>query len=163
MKDKKFAGIIALIFMIGLTAFAIWGSDFFANLNSDEVVAMDVNGFEGIEEASKTVSGEDVTGYVISASAKGYNGDVKMTITFENDGVTIKEFEVTEQKETDGLGAKIAEPEFATSLQGVVAPVQLAGQDGEGTVIDGIAHATFSSTAVVDGINNAIAFIAENK
>ncbi len=164
MKDKKFAGIISLIFMVALTAFAIWGSDFLANLGADEAVAMDVNGAEGVVEASKTVDKDgNATGYVVVTTAKGYAGDIKMTITFEADGTTIKEFVVDENKETPGLGAKIAEAEFTSSLQGIKAPVYLAGKEGEGTAIDGVSNATYSSTAVVDGINYANAFLAANK
>lgn len=164
MKDKKFAAIIALVFMIGLTAFAIWGSDFLANLNAEETVTMDVNGAEGIVEASKTVGGDgNATGYVVVTKAKGYAGDVVMTITFEADGATIKDFVVNENKETPGLGSLIAEAEFTGSLKGVTAPVHLNGSEGEGTAIDGVSHATFSSTAVVNGINFANNFLAANK
>ncbi len=164
MKDKKYAGIISLVFMIALTAFAIWGSDFFANLNADKSVAIDVNGAEGVVEASKTVDGDgNATGYIVVTKAKGYHGDVKMTITFDADGSTIKNFEVNEQTETEGLGSLIAEPDFATSLQGVKAPVYLNGSEGEGTTIDGVTNATYSSMAVVNGINYANAFIAANK
>ena len=164
MKDKKFAGIISLIFMIGLTAFAIWGSDFLAKLNADETVVMDVNGAEGVVEASKTVDGNgNATGYVVVTTAEGFHGNVKMTITFDADASTIKEFEVNEQTETEGLGSLITAPEFATSLQGVTVPVYLTGKEGEGTAIDGVAHATYSSTAVVNGINYANAFLAANK
>ena len=164
MKDKKFAGIISLVFMIALTAFAIWGSDFLANMNAAETVAMDVNGAEGIVEASKTVDGDgNATGYVVVATAIGYNGDVKMSITFDADATTIKSFEVLENNETPGLGALIAEADFTGSLQGVTTPVHLTGTEGEGTAIDGVSNATYSSKAVVTGINSANAYLAANK
>lgn len=164
MKDKKYAGIIALIFFIALTAFTIWGSDMFSNWNADETVAMDVNGEEGIVKASKTVDADgNVTGFIVVTKAKGYDGDVTMTITFEADGTTIKEFEVNENNETPGIGSLITEADFTTSLKGVTAPVYLDGKEGEGTPIDGVSNATYSSTAVVNGINYANAFLTQNK
>lgn len=164
MKDKKYAGIIALVFFVALTAFAIWGSDFFTNRSKEDRVPIKVDGEEGIVEAYKKVDKEgNVTGYMVVTKAKGYKGDVTMTITFKADGSTIEEFEVNENNETPGLGSIIAEPEFTTSLTGITAPVHLAGKEGEGTAIDGVSNATYSSLAVVNGINYANAFLAENK
>ena len=47
-------------------------------------------------------------------------------------GETVTNAEVTEQNETEGLGAKIADAEFLSQFEGVKAPVVLPGMKLEG-------------------------------
>ena len=53
-------------------------------------------------------------------------------------------------KETEGLGSKAKEPDFTDQFQGKQPPLTL-GQD-----IEGISGATITSTAVVEGTNQAV-------
>lgn len=164
MRDKKYAGIIAGLFVVAVTAFTIWGTDFLKAKNTDEAVAMDVNGAEGVKEASKMQDKDgNVTGYTVVTSTKGFGGDVELTISFEADGTTVSGMELGENKETAGLGSKIGDAEYTATLQGVAAPVQLKGSNGTGTEIEAVTGATFSSKAVEEGINSAYNFIQANK
>ena len=55
-----------------------------------------------------------------------------MNVAFDDTAATISKVEVVEQSETEGLGAKIAEPEFLSQFEGVSAPVYLPGMSAEG-------------------------------
>ncbi|MDO5520418.1 MAG: FMN-binding protein [bacterium] len=164
MRDKKYAGIIAGLFVVSITAFTIWGTDFLQSRNASEAVAMDVKGTEGIKEAS-TMKDKDgnVTGYTVVTTSKGFAGDVEITVSFEADGTKISGFELGANSETPSIGSKIGDAEFTGALTGVAAPVQLKGTNGTGTEIDGVTGATFSSTAAETSINNAYNFIQSNK
>ena len=74
---------------------------------------LDVSGAENIEKAAKTDSG-----YVVTVKEKGYGGDILMDVSFDADAKKITKVEVTEQSETENLGARIAEPEFLSQFEG---------------------------------------------
>lgn len=152
MKDKKFAGIIALGFIAILTFFAIMGSDFALNGgNSGE--SMDVSGSENVKEAimyadeNGTVSSYDVT-----TSTQGFGGEVLVTVSFEGDKNTISAVSIVADSETTGLGSLVTEADFTSQFAGKSAPLTISD-------IDAVSGATISSTAVVDGINSANEFL----
>lgn len=164
MRDKKYAGIIAGLFVVAITGFTIWGTDFLKAKNSSTEVAIEVNGAEGVKEAAKLEDKDgNVTGYAVVTTTKGFHGDVELKLTFDADGKTLSGMEVVAQTETEGLGAKVAEPEYLAKFSGVATPVQLAGSNGTGTEVEAISGATITSTAVTTSINNASNFIQSNK
>ena len=64
---------------------------------------------------------------------KSYASDIVMNVSFDEKGETVTKVEVTEQNETEGLGAKIADAEFLSQFEGVKAPVVLPGMKLEAT------------------------------
>ena len=164
MKDTRYAGIIAFGFMVVLAAFTIWGT---MNMkgNETEAVAMDVSGDERITEASKLVNGKGkVVGYTVSASAPGfYQSPIKISLTLKEDGVTIKDITVDASQETSGVGTKVQETEFTSTLIGKTGPFKITGSEGNGTEIDAVSQATVSSTAAITCINTALEFIQNNQ
>ena len=74
---------------------------------------IDTKGAEGIEKAVKTENG-----YMVTAKVKGYGGDIVMNVSFDVEKKVTK-VEITEQKETEGLGAKVADAEFLSQFEGV--------------------------------------------
>ena len=54
-----------------------------------------------------------------------------MDVSFDADAKKITKVEVTEQSETENLGARIAEAEFLSQFEGVEAPVYLPGMSLE--------------------------------
>lgn len=164
MKDKRYAGIIMAIFMVALTAFTIWGTDFLSTFGAAEKEAMDVAGAEGIKEASKVVDKDgNATGYEVVVTPAGFGGEIELTIQFDADGETVTGYEVGTHSETPGLGAKISEDEFKGQFNNVKAPVFVKDMENEGTEVQAITGATISSKAVATGVNNAYNFIASNK
>lgn len=132
MKNKNVRGILALAVVTALSFGAILGSKALAveTENGGDAAAetvkeeLDVSGAENIEEASVTENG-----YQVSVKTKGYGGDILMKVSFGEDKKTVTKAEVLEQTETEGLGARIAEPEFLSQFDGVEAPVYLPGME----------------------------------
>ena len=102
------------------------------------------------------------SGIVLSAvSHNGYGGDVTLSVGISNEG-TVTGVKVTSMSETSGLGANCTKPEWAA---------QFAGKGGNGNEIgyvrdgnpgpdeiDAITSATITTKAVLEAVNQALAF-----
>lgn len=129
MDKKNVRGILALALVTALSFGVILGAK---ALSEDEaspekaedqaLEELDVRGAEHIQRAVRT--GE---GYLVTAQAAGYGGDILVEVAFKEDKRTIARVSVTEQSETENLGARIGEPEFLDQFQGAKAPVYLPG------------------------------------
>lgn len=76
-----------------------------------------------------------------TGTAKGYNGPVEVSVTFSDSAVTA--IEVGANKETDHVGNVAFEPVIADILA------------ANGTGVDGVSGATFSSNAIRNAVNDA--------
>ena len=76
-----------------------------------------------------------------TGTAKGYNGPVEVAVTFSDSAVTA--IEVGANKETDHVGNVAFEPVIADILA------------ANGTGVDGVSGATFSSNAIRSALNDA--------
>ena len=92
----------------------------------------------GVAEAPK---GEEMT-----ATAKGFGGDVTVKATIDNGTITALTVETPD--ETAGLGQKCSDAEFTSQFIGKAIPVEL-GKD-----VDAVSGATITSAAVVDALNS---------
>jgi Predicted NADH:ubiquinone oxidoreductase, subunit RnfG len=88
-------------------------------------------------------------GYVITATQKGYDGEVPVMVAFNADGIIVN-VRVLDNTETPGLGKKVEDASFTGQFIGFEAREIRLGAD-----IDNIAGATISSGAVVDAVNYA--------
>ena len=131
MMNKDVKGILALVVVTALSFGVIFGTEKLTK-NSGESAAentgtvqaeLDVSGAENIERAVQMDDGS----YVVSVKAAGYGGDIHMDVTFDESGKVINSLAVTEQSETENLGAKITEEEFLSQFSGIEAPVYLPG------------------------------------
>ena len=130
MKNKTVRGILALVVVTALSFGVILGSkalakDTGAGAASQEAKVLeelDTKGAENIQKAVKTDKG-----YVVTVKKKGYASDIVMKVSFDEAGETVTAVEVTDQNETEGLGAKIADAEFLSQFEGLKAPVVLPG------------------------------------
>ena len=102
-----------------------------------------------VDSIFKDVGG---TGYVITASAKGYGGSVVVTVGFDNDGA-ILHMNVDASTETQGVGSKTANEANITKYIGLTGPVA----DDKSLLIT---SATFSSKAVRTAVQNAMDALA---
>lgn len=104
---------------------------------------------QGVYEAS---SGSTVKGYVYKCSVSGYGGTIVYLVALDNDG-TYKGYEVIDcSSETKGFGSKVGDQEFKDGIVGKKI----------GDSIDTISGATISSSAVVEGIEEATEHYQEN-
>jgi len=114
----------------------------------------------------KAFKGEEEIGVAINSyTYVGYSGLIKIMVGFQPDGA-IENVEVLVQKETPGLGTKMAEPKFKDQFVGK----NLADFNNheilvtkDGGVIDAITAATITSRAFCDAVNRAYRALEENK
>lgn len=106
-------------------------------------LACEIDGVTAVMEANNGA------GYVITAEARGYGGQVPAAVAFSPEG-TILGVTMMDNSETPGLGQKVTEAAFSDQFSGRAA--------AEFTIddIDAITGATISSKAAVSAINLAI-------
>lgn len=105
-----------------------------------------------------------LAGIVLSSSPKGYAGPIEMVLGLDSQG-KISGVKILSQKETPGLGTKLADPSFLEPFRKVIneksAPVFLVKKDGGD--IDAITAATISSRAFCNGIRDSMSTFARLK
>ena len=103
-----------------------------------------------------------LAGYVATASAKGYNGDVAVIVGARVDG-TISGVRVSEHTETPGLGANAAKSGFYGQYEGGRADEPFAVVKRAASAsneVSAISGATITSNAVTNAVNAAAAAIS---
>ena len=157
----------ALLFMTNnATAAKIVENNAKAAVENRQKVLADADDFE---EKTVTVDGTEYTyyeatngtGYVFSGSNKGYGGQVVTMVGISADGQIVGTLVTEAADETPGLGAKW----IATDAANQERLAQFVGEipaDGfkvtkDGGTIQAVSGATFTSRAVADDVNSAIA------
>ena len=98
----------------------------------------------GITSAYKEDSGK---GYVITAGRKGYGGEVVVTVGIDASGKIVG-LNANVSTETSGVGSKAGLPAYTDKYIGL---------SGNADGVDKISGATYSSTAVRNGVSAALA------
>ena len=140
MKDNRLKGIIALAVVTVISFGAVYGSKALTkdkgtsgeetNPAAEEPVegSIDVSGQEGIDAARElTDASGAVTGYAVTAGAKGFAGKVTLEVTFGTDAQTINGVKVVSHHETEGFGANMENEDYLAQFNGISAPVYLPG------------------------------------
>ena len=105
-----------------------------------------------VENVSGIYTADNGAGAVITASGKGYGGDVVVMVAFGPDDA-IKQIKVTEAAETKGIGSNVTDnSEYQANYSGLPATQALV----LGTDVDAHSGATISSRAVNNAVNSAI-------
>ena len=103
-------------------------------------------------------------GYAVQVIPAGFDGEITMMVGIDNEG-NVLGISVINQTETAGLGAVCA----ASNSAGEAFRNQFIGKSGtlavtkDGGEIEAITSATITSRAVVDGVNAALACVANLK
>ena len=96
-----------------------------------------------------------IIGYAINTyTNKGFSGDIFMMAGFRSDG-TIINITVLNQKETPGLGTKMAEPKFKDQFNDKNPSEFKLKVKKDGGPVDAITAATISSRAFCDAVQRA--------
>lgn len=103
---------------------------------------LDVSGIEGIESAFREDGG---LGYVVSAGYKGYGGIVTVTVGLDNAGKIVG-ISANVSSETKGIGSKAGQESYLSNYKDLV-------NAAAAEQVDTISNATYSSTAVRDGVS----------
>lgn len=97
-------------------------------------------------------NGEEIVGYAVNTyTNSGFSGNITLMTGFRPDG-SIVDITVLNQKETPGLGTKMAEPEFKDQFKGknpADFPLKVVKDGGK---VDAITAATISSRAFCDAV-----------
>ena len=117
----------------------------------------DISGFSPAPASTVEPETGDPSGMTANASAMGYGGPVLVRLTLDEQG-RIAEMDVGGARfaETEGVGSRVREESYAQTFIGLTPPLAL-GRD-----VDAVSGATISSQAVVDAVNEAAAFLAQN-
>jgi Na+-translocating ferredoxin:NAD+ oxidoreductase subunit G len=126
----------------------------FTNNPNDEMYKLPTDDGDSLEVYPAKKDGELIGIAVKTYSKKGYSGLVSLMAGFKPDG-TIFNITILEQKETPGLGTKMAEPGFKDQFMGKN-PVDFKLKvKKDGGKVDAITAATISSRAFCDAIQKA--------
>lgn len=117
---------------------------------------LDAPAIDGLNSAYRTDAGD----YVFDVQSAGYHGDVELMIGIASDG-TVAGIQVVAENETDGIGTNALTDDFFGTFTGLAAEGSLSLDGSEGTQVDGISGATFTSTAVVADLNIAFEAYAQ--
>ena len=103
---------------------------------------------------------DELAGYIISMTAKGYNPDIVLTLGIDHDG-TITALDVGSNSESPGLGANASKPEFYGQFAGKSAGLSVTkGPAGENE-ISAISGATITSRGITEAVDGALRYFAE--
>lgn len=110
-----------------------------------------------------TSEDDGVSALAVEAIGKGgYGGDLKIMVGIDLAAGRQTGMEVVSHSETPGLGARIEEIAFRLQWQGLPldVPVALTSDGGQ---IDAISGASNTSRAAINGTNDVLTFVRENK
>lgn len=119
----------------------------------------------GVSKVSEAYDAQNrLVAYIVEDSVIGYNQEspIKMSAVISADGTLVCGVDILSQEETEYLGVRIAGEEFKSQFDGRYLPVVSGNGTDKGSKIDMLANSTISSQAVIDGVNNAQAFVEAN-
>lgn len=113
-----------------------------------------VEGFDGLEFYPATKGGQPVGTAIKSYSDDGFNERIWLMVGFDKEN-KIYRIHVVEQKETPGLGTKMAEPKFKSQFDGKDPASFKLKVKKDGGEIDALTAATITSRAFCDATDRA--------
>lgn len=102
-----------------------------------------------LEGVTAVLRADNGAGYVVTAQAQGYGGQVPAAVAFSQEGEVLQVMMMSNE-ETPGLGQKVLEEDFCGQFAGRSAQTILLED------IDAISGATISSKAALSAVNLAI-------
>ena len=120
-----------------------------------EVAYTETAGVTGVDAA---YNGSELLGYCVQTEPAGFGGAISMMVGVSTDG-TVTGVSILEHNETPGVGTNAMTEDFLAQYMGRTGTLTV--KTGADTDIQHITGATVTSAAVTDGVNIALAFIAE--
>jgi electron transport complex protein RnfG len=104
---------------------------------------------------------EGVAGVIVKVAPKGFSDKIEMLVAIRDGAVA--GIKIVKQTETPGLGANAAGKEFGARFVGKRGQLAVTKSDSTAeNEIQAITSATITTRAVVDGVNEALAFYNSN-
>ena len=132
----------------------------------DAEVLVSLEGFETPFALYKAYKGDEFVGAAVqSISKNGFSGDIKVMVGFDAEGVIVN-YSVLEQKETPGLGTKMADwfkiDKGNQDIRGKNIALNNLTVTKDGGEVDAITAATISSRAFLETIRYAYSAFTQN-
>ena len=139
-------------------------------LDADQYEALNIGAYGEINAAYRAKDADgSLLGYAVTASVKGYGGEMKVHVALDSAGDRFLGIRIGENHETENLGARVAEAAFTDQFRSLPAPAYLDGYTGleraaePSQSVEAVTGATISSKAVVRAVNVAYAFIRDTQ
>ena len=114
---------------------------------TDSMTAIDGLTTANVQGAVRTADGS----VAVKAAASGYSGkDVTVYVAFDGEGA-VSNISIDASTQTTGIGSKVADDSFASGFLG-----WNGGEVSNGSPVDALSGATYSSNAVFSAVNAAI-------
>ena len=132
----------------------------------DAEVLVSLEGFETPFALYKAYKGDEFVGAAVqSISKNGFSGDIKVMVGFDAEGLIVN-YSVLEQKETPGLGTKMADwfkiDKGNQDIRGKNIALNNLTVTKDGGEVDAITAATISSRAFLETIRYAYSAFTQN-
>ena len=136
------------------------------DIENDAALTKAIEGYTPADEGAKITegvivkdkSGNDI-GKAFIASAKGYGGDVTVSVGIDNEGV-ITGIDIVSMNETAGLGANCTSEEFKSQYIGKSGELEVTKSGAPGdSEINALSGATITSKAVTSAVNTCTEFV----
>lgn len=124
---------------------------------ADNFEQMDVALVDGVSEVYKATNG---AGVVVTSASKGFGGPVTVMTGFDAEGKITGVTVTDASQETPGLGSKATLPAYTDQFFGA-STISFNEAAGDATTINGVSGATYTSTAVFNAVDAAVAQFAE--
>lgn len=134
------------------------------NLENEEVARKEVleaevfekSDFDGEEEVYIGKNGDETVGYAIKVSPKGFGGNIDMMVGIDAEG-KVSGISIINILETPGLGSKANDDKFLSQYVSLSDNIKVIKSGiAKENEINAISGATVTSTAVTDGVNEAL-------
>ncbi|MDR1154166.1 MAG: RnfABCDGE type electron transport complex subunit G [Bacteroidales bacterium] len=125
--------------------------------NNPSADAYEIESFDGGDQLTCYPGSKDgeLTGVAVKTwTMKGFGGPVRLMAGFDQSGNIIR-ISVLEQKETPGLGTRMADAEFKDQFNGKNPGANNLSVKKDGGEVDAITAATISSRAFSDAVERA--------
>lgn len=150
------AGIVSLVYAVTLDQYEenVQGTKTAAigEIFGKADVSVEAIGSDGVY---RVTDGDVLLGYCVETTSAGFGGDIVMMVGYDAEQ-KISGISIISMSESPGFGAKYKDdPSLLNEYYGKSGTLSL------GKEIDGISGATVSSTAVLDGVNQASRLLSE--
>lgn len=133
-------------------------------VTADKFEKKDITLTDGVLEVNEGKKGNDVAGYTLKMSTKGYGGKIQLMVGISKEG-KLAGIKILSQSETPGLGANATLPLFYEQYKEkpIIKDLEVVKSGtSEDNQIQALTGATITSKAVTTGVNEAIKFYKEN-
>jgi len=109
------------------------------------------------DEVLAAFTGTQLDGYCVTVTAHGFGGEMELLVGVDVNG-SVTGVMIVDHNETGEVGAAAREPEFLDQFLGKSGTIRV---NDENNGVDAVSGATITSQAVTDGVNAALAAVAD--